>query len=364
MGPSDQPRSRRTLLKACWAAACCTPLPVHRAATVRAGPGGAGGGGAAPAALNVEEIERQVLAARRAIRTAEFEIDLTSDSGPRRFKGRYHTWVADGGRIRQELDRGDEVQVCIRNDVSAFSYTRRGGAFDDPDRTRRPTIRTWPAKEARPDHHPYAAYDPRVLMLVPVPFQLTRGDAPDILVGRPGRENLRARAGLRDGQVVVTVGFDDPRTGNSYEYDVVPGRGHNIVRWRLRGELPEAAGRRVPVELVMTCRLERVADGVWFPEAVELTQTRAGQPYGREALTIRAAAVNQRVEDKRFTLAGGDLPANVAVVPEPPRDAAGEGRGRAGEPGRPPPAPLIWDGREVRPMTRKDVEEIRASGKP
>lgn len=342
----------------CGALVCGLLPPVARGD----GPGAAGGGQPPAAQLPaVIDIEQKVLAARRAIQSAEFLIDLTSHNARRQFNGRYHTWVAPGGRIRQELKTGDDLRVCIYDGESAFFYSKRPGTFDNPDRTTWPALSTWPAAEARRKEVPYIAIDPRVIMFTPVSYQISYGYELETVIRRPGRVNVAARPARFGAEPAVTVSFDDPRTGNSYEYDVAPTRGHNIVRWRMRGARKMNAGREAPFDYTVSCQLGEVADGVWFPETVTLTSTLDGQPYKHEVQKIQTLSVNQPIDGKTFTLGGGDLPANVVVAPTPPHSVELAERAKAaGERAQRKPA-MIWDGQQLRELTREDGQAIQAS---
>ena len=162
--------------------------------------------------------------------------------------------------------------------------------------------------------------DPRMIMFVPVPYGITYTHTLESLVNGPGRENLRAWAAEFDGLSVFTISFDTPKTGNHCEYDVAPSRGYNIVRWRLEWGKQGVNGQGVVLrntfDCLMTCKLKQVADGVWFPSTVELDQTRNDKPYSKEVLKIQVLSLNQRMDEKLFTLAG--LPPDVLVIPEPP----------------------------------------------
>jgi hypothetical protein len=79
--------------------------PFPRTSSAR---GDAPGAGAAVASnqlhgvtrFDVDKVEQQVLAARRAITTGEFEVAVAPDARGRKTEDRFHTWVSRDGRIR------------------------------------------------------------------------------------------------------------------------------------------------------------------------------------------------------------------------------------------------------------------------
>lgn len=345
-----------------WLGNAGPSAPLGRPATAR---GDAPGAGAEVARnpdhgavqLDVADVERKVLAARRAITSGEFEVTEAYDARGRKNEYRFHTWVSGDGRIRQERPMPDGLQVVIRNPDAVYFYTVAPGRLDNPDRTKRHAIETWPIKDAPADQFPYAACDPRVLMQVPVSYGLTYAHTLDSRVGGADRENLRVREGVWKGGRVLTVSFTVPRTGNDYEYDVSPERGYSIVRWRLRYQKKGPADRKEPFEFVMTCKPAEVAPGVWFPEIVESTTTRPGKPDSRETVSVKVVSVNRPIDDKTFTLAGAELPAGVLIASTPP---APDRHDKNKEPAKLPPL-MIWDGKKVREFTAQDHAEIKAS---
>ena len=88
----------------------------------------------------IADLERQILVSRRLIKSGEFKIDVTS-SYEFRPEAHYHTWFAEGGRIRQELRFKKDLQVSLFNPESAAFYSTRGAALEDPMLVQRPPLR-------------------------------------------------------------------------------------------------------------------------------------------------------------------------------------------------------------------------------
>jgi hypothetical protein len=316
---------------------------------------------AANDATSIGELEERILTSRRAIRSGEFQIESVSE-GPRpRAPVRYHTWIAPGGRVRQECTMKEGLHVSLLNEEFAYHYFRRPGEMENPDRTRRPVIRRVPVAEARRDQHPFAVCDPLTLMLVPAQFGLAPHYGLETLINAPGRTNLQLRPTEWNGRPAVTVSFDGPRAGNSYEYDVVPSTGHNVVRWRLRRTDRPAGKDPVELDIRTTCELGEIAESVWFPQKVHWVRNINGKLDSGEVLTIKVASVNSAIPETALSLAGGDLPPDVVVVPR----VAGV-KGKEGPTTRPGGSNglSVWDGEKVRPFSRADAVAMQLSKAP
>jgi hypothetical protein len=217
-----------------------------------------------------------------------------------------------------------------------------------------------PVAEARRDASPFLICDPRMAMMVPLQVGLWPRFHPDSLVGGPGRANLAARASAWNGLASVIVSFTHPKTGNTYEYEVVPGRTYNIVRWRMAGTLP---GRKaaIPFEDTLDCDLAQVKDGLWLPHQIRRIEKRDGVTKTDETTTVEALGVNGKVDPVRFTLGGGRLPPKQLIIQSLPPGS--EPRPGAAGPNAAPAAkqrfgwPLWWDGKEVRPLTAAEEAE-------
>ena len=306
--------------------------------------------------LNVTTLEARILAARRSIQSGEFEIISETDDPRGRDVNTYYLWLAPGDQVRQERRHGQNVQVAVFGDEFVYRYDHTPALrLDDPDRTRRPAVRRYARAEARPGHWEFLHLDPRTLMFVPVQLSLTPYHALEDLVNAPGREGVESHPSAWKGKPSVVVRFSKPKTGNVYEYEAVPSLGYNVVRFRLQGELKDKSGRTTTTfDTTMKCDLQDLSPTVWFPRTIRLESLCNGEPHVTETLTVKVVSVNRPIPDPVFTLAGGNLPAGVVVVPEVAEDDPDHpGRTR-----RERGMGLIWDGREVRPFTLEDSAAI------
>lgn len=319
-----------------------------------------------PAGL--ERLESSILASRRAITSGEFMIEVSSNGqrGPSTVS--YHTWIAPGGLARQEKSIQSELQVSIFNETSAFYYNGRPGEQSNPDRSKRHAVQMLPASEARPDRPPYLICDPRTLMFVPVQFSLLAHSGLESRVNGVDRNDLVMRRSSWNGVDSIIVDFSIIKPPNSYEYEVVPSRGYNIVRWRMRGML-SVRGSPVPFEDILSCELAQLSKSIWFPTTVHMTSVRGGELYLEQTVKILPRFINVALDHDMFTLKGAGIPANQVVLQGLTGRLADMNRGmvptsraitqRSGKPiGKPL---LFWDGTSLRPMTQSDEVAIELS---
>jgi hypothetical protein len=313
----------------------------------------------------VARLERHIVDARRAITSAEFTIDLVSDGhrGPQAMS--YHVWLAPENRIRQEKRLKDDLRVSIFNDVSAFSYTRRPGAMENPDQSKRPVILVQAVDQAHRDEPPYMVIDPRNIMFAPISFSLLTHYRLESLVNSAGRSNVTLRPSIWRGLPSTIVQFDVPTTGNRYEYEAIPSLGYSIVRWRMRGTLQSKGKPGIVFDDKLEAELAQVSDSTWFPAKVQLEQVFNGKVDLSETLTIRTASVNQPIAEDVFSLKAGHLPPDVAVVELPVRGRSGastdnENTSATTQPDRSQSVspPMMWDGSNLRPITPQGSVEI------
>ncbi|HEY2584522.1 MAG TPA: hypothetical protein VGI81_02010 [Tepidisphaeraceae bacterium] len=318
-----------------------------------------GGGAANEPAIDVGKLEARIVEARRQVTSGEFRLTVKSDD-PRAGRLSYHIWFDGPANLRQDRQFDEELQVCIFTEKTAIYYGGRPGAYDNPNLLKRFAVWMVPAAEAHRDALPFLICDPRVAMMVPLDVRLWPRYRPDSLVGAAGRANLSARASMWNGLASDIVSYDDPRTGNTYEYEVVPDRSCNIVRWRMAGTYP---GRRAPIpfESTLDCDLVEAKDGLWLPHHIRRIAKRNGAAKLDEMTTIEPLGVNAPVDPDCFTLAGSRLPAKQLIIQSLPPGT--EPRPAAAGATTAPSAKhairgiLWWDGKEIRPLTPADEAE-------
>lgn len=317
-------------------------------------------------AIDIPDLEAHILAARRQITSGEFRIAVPSHAPTYRHIS-YHSWF-DGPKVRQEVENDDpdqndnQLHVYIVNDKDAFYYGGRPDDYENPDLTRRFAVFTFPASEAEP----LLWCDPRKAMMVPVQVGLWARHPIDSRVVGPDRTNIAAQTSVWNGLESIVVSFEDTKFHSRYEYEAVPARSYNIVRWRLAGTYRREPPP-VPFEDTLECDLIEARHGVWFPHQIRQIRKWNGKTTADEVTTIAPLALNGGVEPIRFTLAGGQLPPKQLVIQSFPPEL--EAMRRAEHPAAPatrPSArlfrpPLWWDGNELRPITPADEAERRAS---
>jgi hypothetical protein len=301
----------------------------------------------------VSDLEREILASRRLIKSGEFKIDVTSGNEFRP-EAHYHTWFTEGGRIRQELRFKKDLQVSLFNPESAAFYNTRGGDLADPMLTQRPLLRLVPVAEAKPNEDPFYVCPPTLLMLVPAQFELLISYHDDSHLASQGREALEVHRATWKDLPAFTVSYTKPVTGNVYEYDVVPSRGYSIVEWRMRGATRGRIFERFQVRL--TCQLKEIERGIWFPDILEYTSKWETKPPSRETVQVEVISINRPIDDKVFTLAFDRLPAGQVIAQYLER--MNGSRKPATQPAPATIKPLLyWDGEKIRPMTQQDEED-------
>jgi hypothetical protein len=325
-----------------------------------------GGEPASRPAIDIADLEAHILAARRQITSGEFRIAEPSRA-PMYRRVSFHIWF-EGPKVRQEVENDDPIDndnqfhVYILNDKVAFSYGGRPDNFENPDLLHRVAVYTFPAAEA----DALMSCDPRMAMMVPLQMGLWPRYHLDSFVGGPDRANIAARASVWNGLESIVVSFEDPKRGNRFEYEVVPARNYNIVRWRL-ANTTRSQKVPIPFEDTYDCDLIEAKQGLWLPHQIRRIYKRDGKTKTDEMTTIDTIGVNSGVEPIRFTLAGGHLAAKQLVIPSVPPEI--EAIRRAENPTTAPAhssriltRPILWwDGKELRPITPADEAERRAS---
>lgn len=314
--------------------------------------------GARPAsgpAIDIRGLEARILEARRQVTSGEFRIAVTSSEpfNPRRS---YHIWLDGRTNVRQEVQNDDQLHVYILNDKVAIYYGGRPGDYENPDLTKRFAVYMAPAAEA----YPFMFCDPRVAMMVPLQVGLWPRYHPDSFVGDRDQANVAARLSVWNGLDSIVVSFENPRTGHTFEYEAVPARSYNIVRWHMAGTFP---GRTAPgrFESTTECDLMEAKERLWLPHQIHRIEKWNGKTKTDETVILAPLGVNEAMEPSRFTLAGGHLPPKQLIIQSSPPwlEALRKVEGPTTAPSdRLMRRPLLWwDGKEVRPLTRADEAE-------
>jgi len=307
----------------------------------------------------VRELEGKIIASRRSIRSGEFSFKI-EEAGRREHNSEHHIWFSADGRIRQERKYGGELQVCIFGKENAFYYSDSSGRFDNPDPQRRFTVEYLPTGVAKPSDVPFMVRDPRTLMMLPGPAGLIYLYRLESFIEDFERKDVQFSSTTWNKLDAFTVSCNHPKTGNHVEYDVVPSRDYNIVRWRMTGSFPSNEGKPNGFSCLLSCDLEQMPGGSWFPSKIDYSRSTDADHSQDERVWIKPIAVNQEIPEKVFSLAGGTLPSGVFVVPSrsvirvkppPGRDVTWEG------------PVLYWKDKQLRPLTRADELEREASHK-
>jgi len=260
---------------------------------------------------SIADLEARILAARKTIKSGVFTIEVSRDHY---CDVSYHIWISQDGRVRQERRISNESQVSIFANDFAYYYSSKIGRFENPDPTLRPPIERIPVKLARRDELPHLICNPLVAMFVPLQYTLLARYDLDALVNGPGRENIKVRDASWNGLPAFTVAFTLSKTGDKYEYDVVPARDHNIVSWRSTGTLHSNAGGAHVYENSVSCELAQIPGSVWFPVHMTLKRIWNKKPELDEDVAITTEQVNNPIPDKVFSLAWGNVPAGRRVI--------------------------------------------------
>lgn len=306
----------------------------------------------------VAALESSILNARRSIQSGEFEIHVKSND---RFspEGSEHFWLGRAGQLRQERMVHSQLQVSIFDHKYAYYYSTFLGQMELPNLIHRPVIERLPVEEVRRDSMPHFIRDPRVIMMAPIQYGLYSHYQIDSIIGSSDRSEFTIKPIVWNGLEGQRVGFTS-KIGRHYEYDVVPSRDFNIVRWRLWGVDRQKDGSDLPFEEILIAKLAPVGGAsIWFPSAVRLQETQGGRPARQETVIIDVSHLHEEIPDHVFTLGFSDLPPKQLVVQTPiytPHQAPPK-------PHAPIPPILYWDGEELRPLSRRDEIERDLSNK-
>lgn len=312
--------------------------------------------GAAPATderspMSVDELEKQILAARRTVKSGSFAVQVKST----RNDLDYSFWLSQDGRLRQERHIRGEFQVSIFSNDFAYYYSSKPGRFENPDLIQRPLIERIPVSQAKPDQLPHLICNPLVAMFAPLEYTLFPKYSLESLISAGGREGITIRQTTWNGLPAFTVAFTLSKTGDKYEYDVVPGRDFNIVNWRATGTIHSTSGDQV-YERTVSCELAQLPKAIWFPVHLSLKTMWNKKPTDEEDVVITAQQINEVIPDKVFSLAWDNLPSKQMVIQHSIYGDATT---------RPAPQPaLIWDAGHLRPMTARDEADRRLSSQP
>ncbi len=294
------------------------------------------------------KLEGEILASRLAIKSAEFEIEDIRDSAGGQHVFNTHHWLGPEGCYRQVADNGRSSSTVINDGEFAYSYSESPAMMGPGMRI---GVTQMSADEARGQTH-FLAHNPLGIMLSPG-LLLPNYPADIAPVFEPAeQENLEARTSRWDDEPSIIVSFTYKKTGVVCECEVVPTRSFNIIRWRLSGTSPSTGTTRTPFVVTRTCQLASVGQGVWFPKNVTESSTY-GNRQRTETLTIKTISVNQPIDPKIFTLAGGTLRAGSLVITHHPSET---GKGTVHPSSEPI---LVWDGKIIRPLTKEDDAEYQ-----
>jgi hypothetical protein len=304
-------------------------------------------------ANDLGELESKIITSRRAIGSGEFKVQVRSKESS---DLDYHIWISKDGQVRQERQVNGQLQVSIFNSEFAYYYSGTPELFANPILTHRKAIHQIPIREARADRSPFLICNPLVLMFVPTEFSLLPHFGLEKLINSRERRDITLKPTRWKGLDAVCVMFVRSETGDSYEYDVVPSRNYNIVRWRLRGMIAVAKGNPIPMEYNQLCDLQEISQNVWFPKHIELKGVWSGNPKTNETVEVVASRIGEEFPAQVFSLGWkGALPPKQVVVQHLPST-------RSGPMTRPiSPEVLLWDGERVRGYRHQDDVERRQS---
>jgi hypothetical protein len=303
---------------------------------------------AAPAstlpASSIQEVDAKVLAARRAIRSAKFDVSrrLWTRRHQQHPDDRIVSWMdLTDGRIREDAFRNGGRLVRSYSHRCFTVLDEKHGEFQLADRRKWPTISMVPVGDVDRPGEPRTIHNPYTLMLSPGHYESNHLYHAEAYVNGTGRDNLRIREQRRSERKVFTVSFSRSDGDNrvDYEYDVAAESGYSVTR--MWSKLFTVDPKRAQVEQIVESEPMEVAPQIWFPRSVRARQFVGGQLYVDELLTIKVSQINEYLPESHFEPPGLDIPVGTLVF---------RGTGSKQE-------ALKWDGHQLLPMTQRDWAE-------
>ena len=297
-----------------------------------------------PSAAN---IERLVSTQRRAIHSGHFHIvdnDSETDAKDRKtyYSDRYEFWF-DGNLRREDRKNSQGHEITCYGPEYMFHVWGRIHDYETADRALWPGADLVPLDLIDPHNPRHSMNHPLTMMLYPGNYGFTRIHDIDDLISDPMCHKHVVRQSRWNGEEALSVAFERSDNHIQMEYQVVPGKGYNVVQFKLWG--PPGDDVKYKANLTMSCTLQNVAEGIWFPKHVDyINWFNDHDLEEKDTLDDEMDSVNQPIDPAVFTFAGAHIHKNTVVSQI----------GRA-------PTALFWDGEQLRNITPQDLSEIQLS---
>ena len=281
---------------------------------------------------NIGEIEANVLAGRRAIKSGNIVIQSQMRDGTYSSE-RVWTVYFMGKNIRQDVKTrydvvpkgvtdADYVDTTCFTDDSLISCSNQimpdGGIM---------VLAIRDLKEMKAESV-FDVVDPRILGLAPLDFQTSsRMYRVDSFIASRNRENVLLSRDVKDGIECWKEEFKSPGFSGTRAW-IAPTKGYSIVRM----EQGFTAGGTNYLDSVELAIKKHEKSGIWFPASQHYQRVEDGDRVTREEhLKVTIVSLNEALESKVFTPAGMSIRPDTPVMFLPEK-----GTGR-----------YVWDGNRI-----------------
>ncbi|QDT51014.1 hypothetical protein Pan258_50970 [Symmachiella dynata] len=264
--------------------------------------------------VKVTDVENQVLAGRRELRSGTLDIvAVTTDREGRPATQKGYLVDFEDDKLRFDYSHS-RPQSNTDGDVASYKeiliLTPEGLITHvDPETTGE----NWAVSRIAPEDLQSGStaqlFDPRLLGINPSVTGMLHSRHLESFVGNPERTSVTVESEEIDGREVSRVEY--LRTdGFQARMWIDPDRGYNIIRAEFQAR--KGAEERL---FRIDCELKQYeTGGIWFPEVIKYQELHDGKLFSGETVTIRSATFNMDVDDDRFTVATMNLPPGTAIA--------------------------------------------------
>jgi hypothetical protein len=257
-------------------------------------------------------LEAQILASRRSIKIAEYEIDskVWAVEGGNKTLSHHisrHVWL-DEGKFRQDITFGSIAGKGGRRELSIYSEGWHTMWTDEVlPGGGKVAIHQWakPQEEVDLSGKPI---DLRMLGAYPVDSSNLQQFGFESLVSRSNKRDTQVRADSVDGSPCWRVEYLLPN-GVMASYQVAPDKGYSVLSTEHRIEV----GGRVYGDKTRSEVFQDAVSGCWVPTKVTFLKTEDGKSVLEEVATVRVISINRPIDPASYTLVGAGIPVGTTA---------------------------------------------------
>ena len=310
---------------------------------------------------SIAELDQHVLDARRSIKSGHFSVSIQrkESADAEVVNQQVDTWIQANGDIRQDWRTSKYASKLCYASGTALRFRVPTDVYKSADRREWPIVLETPLTSLDRSDFSNRLFNPLILGFFASVYEASKDSNFDLerYVGSPLREHIVVTSAEWEGHPSETVSFVRKGYPASDEYTVVPSLGYSITRFVIRVPLKSAGWS----ETITDIHPKQTNDpNIWFPDHIHTTDARGTKIYSDEVLSIEVSQLNELLDKTIFTAAGMNLQKNTIISASTPPPIGPQAQPTT----RPQQLLKIWDGENIRKVTKADLAALQVSSIP